>query len=225
MKNLLQDFVDILYPATCPGCGQVYASGESMLCLNCQLDMPLFKNEQVVEHILGGRIPVKEAAIYLKFYSGGLTQRLLHQVKYKGNRALGEYLGEQFILTTDNAEKFSKVDLIVPIPLHVEKLKLRGYNQSEIIAAGMAKVLGKPVDNSSVIRIARSATQTRKSREERWLNVDGIFECRGNAIKGKHVLLVDDVITTGATMEACALAILDSGAAAVSFAVLATAMK
>lgn len=224
MKNLLQDFVDLLYPAVCPGCGVVYASGETNLCLSCELDLPLFQNEQPVEHILGGRIPIKAAAIYLKFYSGGQTQRLLHQIKYKGNRRLAEYLGARFMLADGNRKKFADVDLIIPVPLHEKKYQQRGYNQSALIATGIANILEKPIDVNSVVRVARSETQTRKSREERWTNVAGIFTGQGKSLAGKHVLLIDDVITTGATMEACGQVVLESGAASISFAALATAM-
>lgn len=224
MKNLLQDFIDLLYPAVCPGCGEVYATNETNLCLSCELDLPLFQNEQPVENILGGRVPIKAAAIYLKFYSGGQTQRLLHQIKYKGNRRLAEFLGERFMLAVGNQHKFAHTDIVIPIPLHEAKYRQRGYNQSALIATGIGKILAKPIEVNSVFRVARSETQTRKSREARWTNVKGIFSCHKDCLSGKHILLVDDVITTGATMEACAQAILDSGAASISFAALATAM-
>jgi ComF family protein len=225
MKNLFKDFIDILYPATCPGCNQAYANGEQTLCLGCQLELPLFRNEQFVEHILGGRVPVKAASIYLKFYSGGLTQRLLHEIKYRNNQVLGVYLGERFMLYADNSALFTNIDLIVPVPLHEKKYKQRGYNQSELIATGISNILGAPVDINTVRRATSSETQTRKSREERWLNVDGIFTSDKASLLDKDVLLVDDVITTGATMEACAQEVLKAGAASISFAALATAMK
>ena len=224
MKNLLQDFVDLMYPAVCPGCGEVYASGEANLCLSCELDLSFFNNEQPVENILGGRIPIMAAAIYLKFYAGGQTQRLLHQIKYKANRHLAEYLGARFMAADGNKEKFAHIDFVIPVPLHEEKYRQRGYNQSALIATGIANILEKPIEVNSVVRINHSETQTRKSREERWANVEGIFTCQGKSLVGKHVLLVDDVITTGATMEACARTMLDSGATSISFAALAIAM-
>ena len=196
-----------------------------MLCFRCEIDLPLFNNEQVVEHILGGRVPVRQAAIYLKFYAGGQTQRLLHELKYRSNLDLGKYLGKRFMQHGSNAEHFKHIDVIVPIPLHAAKFKQRGYNQSAIIAHGIGQVLDRPVQGNSVIRTRKSETQTRKTRDERWQNVSGIFECQGNALEGRHILVVDDVITTGATMEACAQAILEAGAESASFAVLATAMK
>lgn len=224
MKNLIADFVDILYPGICPGCGNVYARGEETLCNNCELDLPLFRNEQIIENILGGRVALKSAAIFLKFYAGGLTQKLLHQVKYKNNRKLGEYLGEEMMLSNNNKTRFADIDIIIPIPLHEEKFKTRGYNQSELIANGIANVLNRPVDVNSVRRIEKSETQTRKSREQRWENVSGIFVC-DVSLKNKNILLVDDVITTGATMEACANVVQEAGAKSMSFAVLATAMQ
>lgn len=224
MKSLLQDFVNILYPDVCPGCGKVFPAGEELLCFSCQLDLSIFNNEQIVEHILGGRIKIKSAAIFLKFYSDSLTQRLLHQIKYQNNQRLGELLGKQFMLYGDYRSTFQDIEVVVPIPLHEKKLRSRGYNQSDVISKGIASVLDVLVDSSSVHRVKKSETQTRKSRQERWENVSKIFVCEQETLKGKHVLLVDDVITTGATMEACGQAILDAGASSVSFAVLATAM-
>lgn len=224
MKSLLQDFVNILYPDVCPGCGEVYPSGEEVLCFGCQMDLPVFNNEQIVEHILGGRINISRSAIFLKFYSNSLSQRLLHQIKYQNNQRLGELLGKQFMLYRDNCSKFQEIEVVVPIPLHEKKLRVRGYNQSEVISAGIASVLEVPIDSKAVHRVNKSETQTRKSRRERWENVSDIFHSEQESLKGKHVLLVDDVITTGATMEACAQAVLDAGASEVSFAALATAM-
>ena len=123
----------------------------------------------------------------------------------------------------ENPSRFVDIDIIIPIPLHGDKLKMRGYNQSELIANGIAKVLKRPIDITSVRRIEKSETQTRKSREQRWENVSGIFEC-DTLVKNKNILLVDDVITTGATMEACAKVVMDAGARSISFAALATAM-
>ena len=129
------------------------------------------------------------------------------------------------MLEGNNKEQFAHIDLIIPVPLHAEKLKRRGYNQSELIARGVASILAKPVMTTAVARIAKSETQTRKSREERWQNVEGIFACKDQEIEGREVLLVDDVITTGATMEACAQALLRAGATSISFLALAVAMK
>jgi len=225
MKNHFKDFVDILFPVCCPGCGQPLTSVENTICISCLADLPIFKNEINIETILGGRVEIKTGAIYLKFYSQGIVQALLHDIKYKNNKVLGELLGEKFMLFDKTYSRLINTDIIVPIPLHENKLRQRGYNQSEVIANGIARVLPRPIDSSSVIRVKSSQTQTRKSREERWQNVSGIFKCEGNLLQNKNVLLIDDVITTGATMEACALAILQAGAKSISFAALAIAMK
>ena len=225
MKNLVKDFLDLLFPVTCPGCNEALTSVEKVLCFLCAADLAVFKNEINIESILGGRIKIDMGAIYLKFYSGGIVQRLLHEVKYKKNKDLGELLGEKFMHHDKTYSRLKNVDVIVPIPLHENKLRQRGYNQSEVIANGINKVLGKPMDTSSVVRVKSSQTQTRKSREERWRNVSGIFECSPEAFDNKNVLLIDDVITTGATMEACAQVILASGARSISFAAIAIAMK
>ena len=224
MNHFIRDFIDLLYPIVGPGCSKVLATGENFLCTHCELDLPVFRNEFVIDHLLGGRVEIKASAIYLKFYSGGLTQQLLHEVKYKNNRKLGEYLGRRFMESDNFKQQFEDIDVVVPIPLHEEKLRQRGYNQSEVIARGITAVLKRPIDTDAVQRIYKSETQTRKSRQQRWQNVAGIFTSKKEALKDKDVLLVDDVITTGATMEACAQAVFSAGANSVSFAVLAVAM-
>ena len=165
-----------------------------------------------------------DARSYLKFYNAGVSQKLLHEIKYKGDKALGEYLGSVFIRHLSTEKAFKNIDVVVPIPLHKSKLLSRGYNQSYFLAKGMAQELKIKVDDETVIRAKKSETQTRKSRAQRWQNVSGIFQVTNDSFKDKNVLLVDDVITTGATLEACGEAILDAGAKSLSLAALAAAM-
>jgi len=224
MKKILYDFVDLVFPNCCPGCNQPFVSGEELLCSSCELDLPLFSPDEDILEYFAGRIDLTDARAFLKFYNQGITQKLLHAIKYKGDRALGEYLGAMFIHHLKSNSVYDHIDVLLPVPLHHSKLKARGYNQSEILAKGMADALRLTVDSTSILRVKKSQTQTKKSRAERWQNVSGIFEVKGDLLKGKHVLLVDDVITTGATLEACAEAIMDTGAASISVAVLAAAM-
>ncbi|RLD19421.1 MAG: ComF family protein [Bacteroidetes bacterium] len=224
MKKVLQDFVDLVFPNCCPGCDQPLVSGEKYICTSCDLDLPLFDAKEDILSYFAGRLELSEARAYLKFYSAGIAQKLLHHIKYKGDQDLGEFLGTMFINHLNRDGVFSNIDVIIPVPLHKSKLRSRGYNQSEVLAKGMAEVLHITVDSTSVIRVRKSETQTRKDRAQRWQNVSGIFNVEGKALEGKNVLLVDDVITTGATLEACGEVILAAGAGSLSIAALAAAM-
>jgi ComF family protein len=224
MKKVLHDFIDLVFPNCCPGCDQPLVSGEQHLCTSCEVDLPLYPaNEDILQNF-AGRLNLDEARAFLKFYHGGIAQNLLHHIKYKGDQELGEYLGKMFIQHLRKEAAFNKVEVVVPVPLHKSKLRARGYNQSEVLAKGIADVLGITVDTSSVVRIKKSETQTRKDRAARWQNVSGIFTLTNGNLQGKRVLLVDDVITTGATLEACGETILAAGASSLSVAALAAAM-
>ena len=224
MKKVLYDFIDLVFPNCCPGCDQPLVSGEQHLCTSCELDLPLYQaNENIVSYF-AGRLELADARAYLKFYHGGIAQKLLHQIKYKGEQDLGEYLGRMFMQHLSKEAAYSNVEIIVPVPLHKSKLRNRGYNQSEVLAKGMAEVFGIGVESSGVVRIKESETQTRKDRAARWQNVSGIFAVTNDNLQGRHVLLVDDVITTGATLEACGETILAAGASSLSVAALAAAM-
>jgi len=224
MRKILYDFIDLIFPNYCSGCGRPFVAGENNLCSICTIDLPVFQlDEQLLDHF-SGRIEVQEARAFLKFYHGGITQKLLHSLKYNGNQELGEHLGNMFIKHLPEESIFTNIEVIVPVPLHKSKQWARGYNQSEVLAKGMAKGLGVSVDSASMVRLKKSETQTKKNRADRWHNVSGIFEIIGDNLKDKHILLVDDVITTGATLEACGETILKAGAASLSIGTLAAAM-
>ncbi len=150
---------------------------------------------------------------------------MIHQLKYKGNKEIGIFLGHLYGNVLKNEALFSKIDFIVPVPLHPDKLKKRGYNQSEMIAMGLSQSMKKPIETTSFGRSIYTESQTRKGRYKRWENVDNIFKLSdGHSFEGKHILLVDDVITTGATIEACAQEILKVKGARVTVVALACAM-
>lgn len=151
-----------------------------------------------------GRIDFHAVAACYFFSKKGKVQHVIHQLKYKGNADAGLFLGREMGKILKESPLYSDVDYIFPVPLHPKKERKRGYNQAELIARGAAEVMEAKVDKTHLVRMVNTATQTRKSREERWLNVKDIFEVHGSAdLVGKHVLVVDDVITTGATLEAC----------------------
>jgi ComF family protein len=176
----------------------------------------------VVQHFWG-LVPVSNAVAYYHFVKGERVQHLLHALKYSNRPDVGIYVGECYGALLKDYEAFQTIDVIVPVPLHQDKLQWRGYNQSEAFAQGLATTMKIPVDAGLIIRNEATETQTRKHRFERYINVNQKFSILESAdLKGKHILLVDDVITTGATLIACAEALV-SKHATVSIAAIAAA--
>ena len=174
-----------------------------------------------VEQLFWGRVKIEKATSWFFFQKGSNYQHFLHHLKYKGLREIGVELGRIFGTELSTVNYFGEIDVIVPVPLHRKREKKRGYNQSLAIAEGLSRVLQKPISNGILYRKYYSETQTRKGRYERWENVNDLFDLKiTDAFSGKHVLLIDDVVTTGSTLEACAQKILDCPEARVSIATL-----
>lgn len=208
LKEFLGDFVSLFYPRCCVGCGAALVKGEQYLCLSCLFELPYAGiSEQTwnfLEERLYGRIRLQYATAFLLFEKEGVTQQILHELKYRANVELGLKMGRMFGKELAKG-RFQSVDALVPVPLHPHKFKIRGYNQSEIICRGMSEVMKIPVINNLMERVVENSTQTKKGAEERWKNVEGIFQVKNEEqVKGMHLLLVDDVLTTGATIEATA---------------------
>jgi ComF family protein len=219
-------FVDLIYPQLCDICNTPLANSEKIMCISCRIDIPLTRswNERgnAVEKIFWGRVPVVAAASYFFFARGSKYRTLLHKLKYSGRDDIGVELGTWFGYELAKCTIFSDIDFIIPVPLHPKKEKLRGYNQSEKICKGLSKAMKKPVDTKTLIRAEFTNTQTKKNRLERWHNVSTVFTITdANKLQNKHILLVDDVLTTGATLEACSNAILSSADCKISIATLA----
>jgi len=200
---------------------------EKTLCTVCWYHLPQtnFHNDKdnQVSQLFWGRAVIENATAFYFFSKGSRYQKIMHKLKYKGQKEIGIEMGIHFATILTGTD-FAGIDAIVPIPLHPDKLKTRGYNQSEMIASGMGRVFQKPLYRDVLVRTKASATQTKKSRIERWENVASIFMAKNeNKIKNKHILLVDDVVTTGATLEACANKILEIENTKVSIATLAVA--
>ncbi len=205
----LSDFVNLFFPNVCNACGNVLSKDEQVICLLCNYKLPKTNfhkyEENPVSRIFWGRVNIHAATSFLFFNKGGNVQKLIHQLKYKGNKAVGEHLGELFGNSLMNSELFGDIDAIVPVPLHKKKLKTRGFNQSDIIATGIGRSMKIPVLFNVLTRTKHTGTQTNKARYNRWKNVDGKFMLiNTEKLNGKHLLLIDDVLTTGATLEACA---------------------
>ena len=209
---VLRDVASLFLPRTCLACGRVLLENEGCVCLACRYNMPLTnfakRKDNPIKLLFENVLPVESAAAMFWFVGGTEWQRIIHNFKYHGRwffaQKMGEWLGEELL----DSGNFDDIDLIVPIPLHYRRRLRRGYNQSEQLALGVGRKMGVECDFRSVRRRHYNDSQTSKSRSERWDNVEEIFDVRrAERLRGKHILLLDDVLTTGATMASCASAI------------------
>ena len=228
LSLIFDDLVELLYPQLCITCGNRLVSQEKYICIGCWLDLPVSRfhivPENIVAQLFWGRVQIEHATSYFFYQKGSRYQKLIYYIKYKGLKELGMETGKRFGDILSDSDSFKSIDVIVPVPLHPNKQKSRGYNQSEWIGRGLAEVLKKPLDAGNLHRKIHSATQTRKDRFGRWQNVDGIFGVHHpDEFSHKHILVIDDVVTTGSTLEACAFELLKIPGTKVSIATLAIA--
>src|SRR5689334_2218464 len=217
IQDITSALLHLAFPHICAGCAASLHHSEQMLCLRCHASLPdtgfQAHPANPVEKMFWGRIPLTAATAQFYFTKDSLAQQLIHELKYKGNKALGLYLGRQLGMSLQQSARFDSVDLVLPLPLHPARERARGYNQAELLARSVATVLEKPIVLNAVKRRKATGTQTKMGRVARWQNMEGTFQvpdaCLLNA---KHVLLIDDVVTTGATLEACAREIIAAGA-------------
>ena len=207
ITSLLKDFTHLIYPKLCLTCGNDLSNKEELMCAKCEYDLPKTKfhkeTDNPVEQIFWGRTQIEQATAYFFYKKGSRYQKLIHDLKYCGQKQIGQKLGKKMAMELIDSP-FKEVDAIVPVPLHPRKQRKRGYNQSEMIARGISDVFDAPVIKNSLYRKLNNKSQTKKSRFDRWQNVKDVFAVKNeNDFTNKHVLLVDDVITTGATLEAC----------------------
>jgi ComF family protein len=207
-KELKNSILHILFPHVCDGCGSDIIDEESSLCMKCIAEMPEtnfhLHASNPVEKIFWGRLPIISATAQYYFIKESLMQHLMHQLKYKGNKELGKQLGRLMGHDLQKTNRFKTVDYLVPLPLFPSKEERRGYNQATILCEGIAEVMNVEILRDAITRTQFTETQTRKGRIERWQNMEGKFELmKPEKIRDKNILLVDDVITTGATLEAC----------------------
>lgn len=229
VSTYFTDFYRLFYPSICGCCDQPLTKGEAQLCVHCRLSLPFTQYEKMeenpVEKSLFGRAPIVYGSALLQFSKGESTQQLLHNIKYNGQRELAVFMGRMMGTRLQESGRLLAVDVLMPVPLHPQKEQVRGYNQSALLVEGMAAILPAEVQKDNLVRKVATATQTRKSRLERWENVEAVFDVRHpERLRGKHIMLVDDVLTTGATIEACVQALTEKADCSVSVAVLATPM-
>ena len=227
LKSYADDLLWIFYPEICAACERPLLTGEKCLCTFCKFSLPktnfhLEKINPVVKHFWG-KVPIEAATSYYYFSKGERVQKLIHKLKYKNRQDIGNFVGEMMGMEIKDSV-FGTADIIVPVPLHEKKLKTRGYNQSDGIAEGLASSLGKLFEPKMVYRKIETQTQTKKHRFERYSNVENVFSVNENLIiQGKHIILVDDVITTGSTLISCAEALLKMPGTKISIVSIACA--
>lgn len=229
-RDWWKSFEHVLFPELCHACNMLLFEGEEFICASCRMTLP-YTHDQYhphppVEKVFAGRVPIKAASAYLQFRKKGPVQSMLHHLKYRGHHELGTLLGKMHAHQMLEKQVFNEIDICIPVPLHPKKLKSRGYNQAEAIAQGIAEVMNLPCESQSLQRATHTKSQTKKGKYARYENMREVFEVADPAkFYGKHVLLVDDVVTTGATLESCAHLLLENGAAGVSIACIAYAEK
>ena len=228
----LNEFIDLLFPQLCFGCDKPLEFSEKVLCTHCRINLPETGQhcepyDQTLLNKFAGKVPIQFLASYLYFNKGGIVQKLIHGIKYKGYKEAAKEIATWYGYRLKiESRLIDDIDVILGVPLHKSRLQQRGYNQADWIADGLAQSSGIPFRTDVLSRQQFKASQTHKNRLERWENVKTVFAVVDkDSIKGKHVLVVDDVLTTGATLEACANELLMAGCGAVSLITLAVAGK
>ena len=224
--KIIDDFLHLFYPKLCAVCENQLVKSETVLCTFCRHDLPLiyysdYKNNKISQAFYG-KIAIEKAMSLLIYRKDGKTKELIHQLKYKGNQEIGVFFGNWFGEILKENQEFSSVDFIIPVPLHKKKLKTRGFNQLTTFGERLSSHLKIPYLENILIKTSSTKTQTFKNRLERFTNSETKFLLSNNTIlENKHVLLIDDVITTGATLESCCKELLKTKNIKISIASMA----
>ena len=226
LQNPFESLTHLFFPRLCAGCGNDLFGKEEVLCLLCIDKFPVtnfhLHANNPVERIFWGRLPLVSASSYLYFTKDSLLQHLLHAFKYSGNKEIGFYFGRCMGKSFVQSNRFQQIDALISLPLHPKKEKKRGYNQATVLCDGIAEIMQIPVLKNVILRPTATQTQTHKNRIRRWQNIEGKFLLADpDAISNKHILLIDDVVTTGATLEACGQELLRGEGVRLSIATLA----
>jgi ComF family protein len=224
----VKDFWFLLYPHTCEACGKILYKNESTICTQCLYDLPrtdyCYDTENPIVTLFTGRLNIVKGTALFNFHKGSRFRKLLHSLKYKSKPEIGILLGRELGTEMIKSGNFKDINYIIPVPLHPKREKQRGYNQSEMIGQGISEIVEIPLLSGNLKRKVETVTQTKINKEDRWKNVSGKFLLTSSALlENKHVLLVDDVVTTGSTMEACGEILLKVPGLKLSIAVLAKA--
>ncbi len=209
-RSWIRDLISLLFPRLCACCDEQLIKGEETICIKCEYDLPYTDFHQYNDNPLAkqfwGRVPLHHASALLYFTKGSKTQKLIHQLKYRNQPQIGMHLGIKIGERLKATHAAAPIDYIIPVPLHTKQFRKRGYNQSEYIAKGIAQILNIPVRTDILIKVKGTSSQTKHERFKRFENLIQVFSVvQPKLISGKHLLLIDDVITTGATLEACSI--------------------
>jgi ComF family protein len=221
--------MDLMFPEICAGCNCLLTGSRHMLCVRCLNELPRtgFEHQvnNPVEKIFWGRVSTVAAMSLLYFTKGSMLQNVMHALKYKGRAEVGTSFGRMMGEAISTSNRFQSITCIAPVPMHWKKKRKRGYNQAELLCDGMSEILKVPVAADLLVKTGTTDTQTFKTRTQRWENMRSRFTANTPHATKQHVLLVDDVVTTGATLESCAAALLKENGIQVSIATLAFTLK
>lgn len=223
---LFADFLSLFYPQVCAGCNGELLQGEKFVCVNCLLSLPYTgfasQTPNPSEQTFWGRVDIAAGASFLYFRKGNATQKIMHRIKYKSEKELAEYMGRLMGQELKASGRFGGIGVVIPVPMHPSKQRKRGFNQSEWFAKGLSAIINAPVLTDVLLKTTATESQTKKSRWQRWINADEKYTLKNpQHIAGKKILLVDDTLTTGATLEACAGMLLQANPQSISIATMA----
>ena len=226
LSNIVNDIINILVPQVCFGCMTPLGKGERLLCTFCRNQLPLteynFIDENPIDRIFYGIVPIEKANSLLFFTPNGIVQNVIHHLKYKNQQEIGDFLGDWFGHNINEENPTFRIDYVIPVPLHKKKLKKRGYNQVTTFGLRLAEHLDAKYIDHILIKTANTKTQTKKNRFFRWQNNQDLYKVLDHSfLKDKNVMLIDDVITTGATLEACSIALKEAEGVKIYIATMA----
>ncbi len=206
--RFFKDIYNLFFPELCLACVTVLTNNENIVCTSCRFELPEthFTNQKnnIIEKTFTARLDIVEATSLLYYKKGGLVQNLIHNLKYNGHQEIGAFLGEWLGNEMRKSNRFKNLDYIIPVPLYKKRLQERGFNQVTLFGKKLSEILSIPYNDSVLIRETESIKQSKKSRLERWQNVDHIFTLSEKKLfKSKHILLIDDILTSGSTIESC----------------------
>ncbi len=199
---MFKDFINLIYPDYCSGCGNLLLFSESAICISCLIDMKSYSNTK--KPVILGRVEINQAVYAYEFIHNDKLQKIIHEIKYNKNQKSAIVLGVELGKRIKEMCDLDKIEIIIPVPVSFKKIKKRGYNQSDLIAKGVSQVINKPVNSRLLIRSNNLRYQTKSNRYNRWKNVSNQYKVNKHVqINKKGILLIDDVITSGFTIESC----------------------
>ena len=225
---MLKPIVDLLFPKVCYACLNLLNDNEDTICVDCRHDLPVtnfhFDNDDAIKKVLYGRAIIENGTALFRFEKKGLVQQLIHGLKYRGYENIGVLLGNWLGSELKTLENYKDIDIVIPVPLHKKKLKKRGYNQVAKFGQQLALALNAAYADGVLVKVTSTKSQTTKNRLARWINNNEFFDITNTtSIENKHILLVDDLITTGATLEACIMVLNKAKKLKISIATMAIA--